>query len=81
MDLQESWEDLAKKFKAKADRIERLKSGDWSFGCAGTHVGVGTPECPKEKHHHHDEFCKYPSLVELAKAGIDVKDFRVRSRA
>lgn len=26
-------------------------------GCAGTHRGIGTPECPKEPHHHHDERC------------------------
>jgi protein gp37 len=26
-------------------------------GCEGTHRGVGTPECPKERHHHHDDRC------------------------
>lgn len=26
-------------------------------GCGGTHHGVGTPECPRERHHHHDNRC------------------------
>jgi protein gp37 len=26
-------------------------------GCGGTHRGVGTPDCPREPHHHHDERC------------------------
>jgi len=26
-------------------------------GCEGTHCGAGTPDCPKEPHHHHDERC------------------------
>ena len=27
------------------------------FGCGGTHYGIGTKDCPKEKHHHHDDRC------------------------
>lgn len=26
-------------------------------GCDGQHHGIGTPECPRELHHHHDERC------------------------
>ena len=26
-------------------------------GCSGTHRGIGTPECPRELHHHHDDRC------------------------
>lgn len=26
-------------------------------GCSGQHSGIGTPECPREPHHHHDERC------------------------
>jgi hypothetical protein len=36
-------------------RIERLRRGDWQFGHQGRHNGVGTEECPRELHHHHDE--------------------------
>jgi protein gp37 len=27
-------------------------------GCGQTHRGVGTPECPREPHHHHDDRCE-----------------------
>lgn len=27
-------------------------------GCMGQHHGRGTPDCPRELHHHHDERCK-----------------------
>lgn len=27
-------------------------------GCGAMHHGIGTPECPRELHHHHDERCK-----------------------
>jgi protein gp37 len=27
-------------------------------GCGGMHHGIGTPECPHELHHHHDDRCK-----------------------
>lgn len=26
-------------------------------GCAGMHAGVGTADCPREPHHHHDDRC------------------------
>jgi protein gp37 len=26
-------------------------------GCNGKHRGVGTPDCPREPHHHHDDRC------------------------
>ena len=62
-------------------RVYRLASGDWSFGHAGRHHGIGTQDCPMELHHHHDEFCSLPTVTELRQAGIDPKEFRVRSRA
>lgn len=65
---------------ARQFRIQRLKSGDWQFGCDGEHFGNGTAACPREPHHHHDMFCQYPSKEELEEAGIDPKDFRNRRR-
>lgn len=61
--------------------VERLKSGDWSFGHEGHHRGDGSPDCPVEWHHHHDEFCNRPTVQELRAAGIDPRRFRPRSRA
>lgn len=60
--------------------VERLKMGDWSFGHAGRHHGNGSPGCPRELHHHHDEFCTTPTDAELRAAGIDPHDFRATSR-
>lgn len=28
------------------------------YGHAGQHHGIGTPECPADLHHHHDERCE-----------------------
>ena len=61
--------------------VERLRSGDWSFGHAGRHQGNGSPDCPRTLHHHHDEFCHLPTKAELITAGIDPKVFKARSRA
>ena len=61
--------------------VERLKGGDWSFGHAGRHHGIGSEDCPRELHHHHDEFCSRPTLRELLAAGIDPNEFQLRSRA
>jgi protein gp37 len=30
---------------------------DRQRGCDGKHHGIGTPECPSELHHHHDDRC------------------------
>lgn len=27
-------------------------------GCDGTHHGIGTPDCPRQLHHHHDDRCR-----------------------
>ncbi|MFZ1430585.1 MAG: phage Gp37/Gp68 family protein [Geminicoccaceae bacterium] len=27
-------------------------------GCGGTHRGIGSADCPREPHHHHDDRCK-----------------------
>jgi hypothetical protein len=61
-------------------RVERLRGGDWSFGHAGTHHGDGGPGCPRNHHHHCDEFCRLPSREELQAAGIDPAKFTVKSR-
>lgn len=36
-------------------------SDDTQYGHAGRHHGIGTPDCPRELHHHHDERCERPS--------------------
>ena len=61
-------------------RVERLKGGDLSFGCAGLHGGYGSPECPSTVHHHHDPFCQRPSSRELRMAGIGPLEFKAKSR-
>jgi hypothetical protein len=61
-------------------RVARLKAGNWQFGHDGTHRGIGTESCPDGQHHHHDEFCDAPTLIELMAAGIDRKGFKVKSR-
>jgi hypothetical protein len=65
----------------ESPRVKRLKMGDWSFGCAGHHMGTGAEDCPKGFHHHHDEFCAKPNILELKAAGIDPAKYRMRSRA
>jgi hypothetical protein len=61
--------------------VEKLKSGDWQFGHQGMHHGNGSPGCPRELHHHHDEFCQMPTNEELLAAGINPEEFKPRSRA
>lgn len=59
----------------------KLTRGDWQFGCAGRHREIGTKDCPRELHHHHDVLCASPTKRELRQAGINPKEFRVQSRA
>jgi|1185.fasta_scaffold15435_4 hypothetical protein len=66
---------------SQAMRVSRLASGNWRFGCEGTHRGIGEEYCPFEPHHHHDAFCPSPTKHELELAGIDPKKFKRRSRA
>ena len=55
--------------KAVAEERERCAKvlEEWfskrgvQFGCAGYHHGIGTKECPKESHHHHDDKCENPA--------------------
>jgi hypothetical protein len=42
--------------------LEDLNRHQW--GCTGTHMGRGTPECPRDRHHHHDNRC-IPGLISL----------------
>ena len=32
----------------------------YQWGHDGTHRGIGSSECPRERHHHHDERCQKP---------------------
>lgn len=52
----------------KAKRLERLKSGNYAFGC------------PEENHEEHDAFCKFPTVFELIKAFVPISEFRMKSR-
>jgi hypothetical protein len=63
-----------------SNRIERLRRRDWSFGHGGEHIGIGTKDCPKKEHHHHDDFCELPTVEELEAAGIDPVAFKSRPR-
>ncbi len=47
--------------------LRRIPPLDAQYGCDGgperdgaRHRGHGSPECPRESHHHHDERCKFP---------------------
>lgn len=44
-------------------------------GHVGTHHGIGTPECPRERHHHHDDRCE-PGLDWVITGGESGKDAR-----
>jgi hypothetical protein len=61
-------------------RVRRLLAGDYSFGCDGTHRGYGSEECPRQPHHHHDDFCQRPTDEELRLAGIKPEEFKMRNR-
>lgn len=63
-----------------AFRIAALRAGHVQWGHAGTHHGTGTAECPRERHHHHDRFCRTPSPWELAEAGVEIPEGGWRSR-
>lgn len=36
------------------------------YGHVGQHHGIGTPECPTDLHHHHDERCEAPAGLVIA---------------
>jgi hypothetical protein len=61
-------------------RIEALKQGRTDWGCQGRHHGNGTPECPRELHHHHDDFCRRPTAQEMTAAGVTMPENGWRSR-
>ena len=50
-------------------RISRLKAGNFAFGCPVPH-----------EEDEHDEFCKFPTVMELIRAYVPIKDFRCESR-
>ena len=72
---------MGEMFQDDTPRVKRLKSGNWQFGHEGRHHGNGTPDCPLDLHHHHDEFCYPPTQFELRQAGIDPESFVAKSRA
>lgn len=49
--------------------VNRLRQGNLQFGHAGRHRGDGSPDCPKHLHHHHDQFCRQPTVAEWLEAG------------
>ena len=62
-------------------RIEALKRGRTQWGHQGRHHGNGSPDCPRELHHHHDDFCQLPYPAEIAAAGVEVPEGGWHSRA
>ncbi len=52
---------LRARLEAEVQRLEELNRRQW--GCEGRHRGIGTPTCPFEPHHHHDDRC-IPGLTE-----------------
>lgn len=42
--------------RAVADAEELAAQQDRE--CSGQHRGIGSPECPRQLHHHHDEKCE-----------------------
>lgn len=62
-------------------RIEALRSGEIQWGHAGRHHGNGSPDCPRELHHHHDFRCALPTPEECATAGVEKPKGGWRSRA
>lgn len=63
-------------------RIEALKRGRLQWGHDGRHHGrYGDPDCPRELHHHHDDYCELPTLGEVAAAGVEVPEGGWHSRA
>lgn len=38
------------------------------WGCGGSHRGDGSPGCPRERHHHHDERCFPPAFIQAEQA-------------
>lgn len=59
---------------SRQNRIEALKRGRTQWGHHGRHKGrYGDPDCPPYLHHHHDDFCEYPTLEECAIAGVEYR--------
>lgn len=54
----------------KEHRLERLKSGNYAFGC------------PTFELHECDEFCQFPTVYELVKACLPfpITQFKMESR-
>lgn len=50
--------------KAMEEMEQELKNwavrNGFQFGCGATHAGVGTTDCPRRPHHHHDNRCEVP---------------------
>jgi len=46
--------------EAYEDAVKVAEKYPRQYGCDGQHWGIGTTDCPKSLHHHHDERCKHP---------------------
>lgn len=44
----------------------RVSADGVQYGHEGRHHGIGTPDCPRDLHHHHDERCEPPGAAGLA---------------
>lgn len=40
--------------------LRAVRGLDGQYGHRGMHHGPGTPGCPRELHHHHDDRCEFP---------------------
>ena len=54
----------------RENRIERLRRGIFAFGCP----------VPDHTEEEHDEFCKYPTQMELIRAHVSLDTFVMESR-
>ncbi|MGE5612659.1 MAG: hypothetical protein ACM3UO_00090 [Bacillota bacterium] len=54
-------------------RVERLKQ-TLQWGHNGRHHGNGSPDCPRELHHHCDDYCALPTPTECRLAGVQMPE-------
>lgn len=57
------------------EALERLSEQfPGQYGCAGSHFGIGTAQCPERSHHHHDKRCKKPFALIFVAHGLKICD-------
>jgi hypothetical protein len=66
--LHDAEQDYSRRDELEDQAARRRRSGPYvQYGCAGRHHGRGTPDCPFDLHHHHDERCAPPAGEEEAR--------------